>query len=204
MTQELKNVKNTVEKELENASNSQRDNIIYTIFKGDTMQIILKKDVQNLGEAGDVVTVKDGYARNFLLPSNLAQVATKGSLEARERDIARIKAKAEKLHAEALETAEKIEKLEVIKLSAKAGESGKLFGTITTKKLAEEIQALCGVEVDRKLITLDNPINKVGNFTMTVKLTSKVKAVVAVSVEASETVKETIVEEVEATEEAAE
>ncbi|MBR1977836.1 50S ribosomal protein L9 [bacterium] len=168
------------------------------------MQIILKKDVQNLGEAGDVVTVKDGYARNFLLPSNLAQVATKGSLEARERDIARIKAKAEKLHAEALETAEKIEKLEVIKLSAKAGESGKLFGTITTKKLAEEIQALCGVEVDRKLITLDNPINKVGNFTMTVKLTSKVKAVVAVSVEASETVKETIVEEVEATEEAAE
>ena len=69
------------------------------------MQIILKKDVQNLGEAGDVVTVKDGYARNFLLPSNLAQVATKGSLEARERDIARIKAKAEKLHAEALETA---------------------------------------------------------------------------------------------------
>ena len=204
MTQELKNVKNTVEKELENASNSQRDNIIYTIFKGDTMQIILKKDVQNLGEAGDVVTVKDGYARNFLLPSNLAQVATKGSLEARERDIARIKAKAEKLHAEALETAEKIEKLEVIKLSAKAGESGKLFGTITTKKLAEEIQALCGVEVDRKLITLDNPINKVGNFTMTVKLTSKVKAVVAVSVEASETVKETIVEEVEAAEEVAE
>ena len=88
------------------------------------MQVILKKDVQNLGEAGDLVNVKDGYARNFLLPQNAAEVATKGALQNREQNLARIKAKQEKLHQEALELAEKIEKVAELKLSAKAGESG--------------------------------------------------------------------------------
>lgn len=159
------------------------------------MQLILKKDVQNVGEAGDLITVKDGYARNYLIPNNLAEVATAGAMEARERNIQRIKAKSEKLHQEALAKAEKIEAVEVIELSAKAGESGKLFGTITTKKLAEELLNKSGIEVDRKTIILDNPINKVGEFTMTVKLSSKVKAQVKVVVAASETIKEAIVEE---------
>ncbi len=97
------------------------------------MQLILKKDVQNIGEAGDIVNVKDGYARNYLIPNNLAQAATKGSLEARDRDMARIKAKSEKLHQEALSLAEKIQAVEVIELSVKAGESEKLFGATTTK-----------------------------------------------------------------------
>ena len=165
------------------------------------MQVILKKDVQNLGEAGDLVNVKDGYARNFLFPNNVAELATEGSLAARERNIARIKAKSEKLHQEALEKAEKIEAVELISLSAKAGESGKLFGTITTKKLAEELLAKTGIEVDRKSIILDNPINHIGSFVMTVKLSSKVKAKLNVEVSASETIKETL--EVEETQEEA-
>ena len=164
------------------------------------MEVILKKDVQNIGEAGDIVTVKDGYARNFLLPQNFAEVATKGAKENREKNLARIKAKQEKLHAEALELAKKIEELGSIEFSAKAGESGKLFGAITTKKLAEEIKAKLGVEVDRKTISLDAPINKLGSFTMNIKLTSKVKVSLGVVVTASEVLKE----EVEATEEAAE
>ncbi|GBF23157.1 50S ribosomal protein L9 [Candidatus Gastranaerophilus sp. (ex Termes propinquus)] len=159
------------------------------------MQLILKKDVQNLGEVGDLVSVKDGYARNFLLPYNLAEVATKGALAAREVNIARIKAKSEKMHQDAVAQAEKIEALKTLEISAKAGESGKLFGTITTKKLAEELLAKTGVEVDRKTITLDNPINKVGEFVMTVKFTSKVKAKLNVAVSASETIKEAIIEE---------
>ncbi len=159
------------------------------------MQLILKKDVQNVGEAGDLINVKDGYARNYLIPNNLAEVATAGALEARERNIQRIKAKSEKLHKEALEKAENIEKIEVIELSAKAGESGKLFGTITTKKLAEEVLAKTGVEVDRKTIILDNPINKVGEFLMTIKLSSKVKAKLKVLVSASETIQEALVED---------
>ena len=160
------------------------------------MEVILRKDVQNVGEAGDIVTVKDGYARNFLLPQNFAEIATKGAKENREKNLARIKAKQEKLHAEALEIAQKIEELGSIEFSAKAGESGKLFGAITTKKLAEEINAKLGVEVDRKNISLDTPINKLGNFTMTIKLTSKVKASLGVSVVASEVLKEEVEEEI--------
>ena len=159
------------------------------------MQLILKKDVQNVGEAGDLINVKDGYARNYLIPNNLAEVATEGAMAARERNIQRIQAQSEKLHKEALEKAEKIEAAEVITLSAKAGESGKLFGTITTKKLAEELLNKSGVEVDKKTITLDNPINRIGEFLMTVKLSSKVKAQIKVIVTASETIKEAIVEE---------
>ena len=166
------------------------------------MQLILKKDVQNVGEAGDLINVKDGYARNYLIPNNLAEIATEGALAARERNIQRIKAKSEKLHKEALEKAEKIEASGVIEISAKAGESGKLFGTITTKKLAEELLNKSGIEVDRKTITLDNPINKVGEFLMTIKLSSKVKAQLKVVVSASETIKEAIVEEETTTEEA--
>ena len=154
------------------------------------MQVILKKDVQNIGEMGDLVNVKDGYARNYLIPNSLAEVATAGALAQRERNIARIKAKAEKLHQEALSAKEAIEKINVIQLSAKAGESGKLFGTITTKKLAEELLAKTGMAIDKKAIILDSPINHVGNFVMTIKLSSKVKAQLNVEVTASETIKE--------------
>ncbi len=165
------------------------------------MQVILKKDVQNLGEAGDMVTVKDGYARNYLLPQNAAEVATEGAVKNREQNIARIKAKQEKLHQEALAVAEKIEKFAELKLSAKAGESGKLFGTITTKKLAEELLAQAGIEVDRKNVSLNAPINKIGEYKMLIKLTSKVKCELAVTVTASEILKESVEEE-ETTEEA--
>ncbi len=161
------------------------------------MEVILKKDVQNIGEAGDIVNVKDGYARNFLLPQNFAEIATKGAKENREKNLARIKAKQEKLHAEALEVAKKIEELGNIEFSAKAGESGKLFGAITTKKLAEEIKAKTGIEIDRKSISLDSPINKLGSFTMQIKLTSKVKVTLGVNVNASEVLKEEIEEPVE-------
>ena len=160
------------------------------------MQVILKKDVQNLGEAGELVNVKDGYARNFLIPKNFAEIATEGALKNREQNIARIKAKQEKLHQEALAKAAEIEKLGQLELSAKAGESGKLFGTITTKKLCEELKEKANIEVDRKNVSLNAPINKVGEFTMLIKLTSKVKTELKVVVTASEVVKESIEEEV--------
>lgn len=163
------------------------------------MQIILKKDVQNLGEAGDLINVKDGYARNFLLPQKFAEVATEGALKNREQNLARIKAKQEKLHQQALEKAKEIEKIASLELAAKAGESGKLFGTITTKKLAEELAAK-GIEVDRKNITVNAPINKVGEYKLLIKLTSKVKTELAVVVTASEILKEEIAEEEAASE----
>ena len=166
------------------------------------MQVILKKDVQNLGEQGELVTVKDGYARNYLLPQNFAEIATKGALQNREHNLARIQAKQEKLHQEALAKAAEIEKVGTLELAAKAGESGKLFGTITTKKLCEELQAKAGIEVDRKTVSLNAPINKVGNYTMLIKLTSKVKTELTVNVTASEILKEEIEEVAETTEDA--
>lgn len=162
------------------------------------MQVILKKEVQNIGEAGDLVNVKDGYARNYLIPKNFAEVATEGALKNREQNIARIKAKQEKLHQEALAKAEEIEKLGSIELSAKAGESGKLFGTITTKKLCEVIKEKANIEIDRKTVSLNSPINKIGEFTMLIKLTSKVKTELKVVVTASEVVKESVEETEEA------
>ena len=161
------------------------------------MKVILKKDFQNLGEAADIVSVKDGYARNFLLPNDMAELATKGAIKNREQNLARIKAKQEKMHNEALEFAKRIEEIGKIELSAKAGESGKLFGTITTKKLAEELFAKLGSEVDKKDLTLNAPINKIGEYELTIKLTSKVKTQIAVVVTASEIIADKIEEEVE-------
>ncbi|MBQ6516292.1 50S ribosomal protein L9 [bacterium] len=169
------------------------------------MQVILKKDVQNVGEAGDVVNVKDGYARNFLFPKNFAELATKGAMDNREKNLARLQAKQEKLHNEALEKAKEIEKIGTLELSAKAGESGKLFGTITTKKLCEELKEKAGIELDRKMVSLNAPINKIGEYKMLIKLTSKVKTELNIVVTASEIIKESIEETEETkTEEAAE
>ena len=160
------------------------------------MQVILKKDVQNLGETGDVISVKDGYARNFLIPKNYAEIATEGALKNREKNLTRIRIKQEKLHQEALGKAELIEKIGKLELSAKAGESGKLFGAITTKKLCEEIKDKYNIEIDKKMVSLNHPINRIGDYVMLIKLTSKVKTELAISVSASEIVKESIEEEI--------
>lgn len=152
------------------------------------MKVILKKDVQALGESGDIVEVSDGYARNFLFPSNLAELATEGALKNRDKNLARIKAKAEKLHQEAMQTAETIKSIGALEIEAKAGENGKLFGAITTRKLAEEILDRTGIEVDRRNISLNNPINHVGEYKMVIRLTSKVEADLPVNVIASEVI----------------
>ncbi len=156
------------------------------------MKVILKQTIESLGEEGDVVEVKDGYARNFLLPKNLVEAATKGAMKNREQNIQRIKAKAEKLHQEALDKASKIESLGSISVEAKAGESGKLFGAVTTKKLAELILEKSSIEVDRRNITLEKPINHVGEFALKVKISTKVTASLGVVVTASEIIKEEV------------
>jgi large subunit ribosomal protein L9 len=156
------------------------------------MKVILKKDVQSLGESGDIVEVKDGHARNYLLPYNFAELATDGSLKNRERNLARIKSQAEKLHAEAVAKANAIKALNKLEITAKAGESGKLFGAITTRKLAEEVIAKSGIEVDRRNISLNKPINIVGEYIMLIKLTSKVSVELPVVISASEVFKEEI------------
>jgi large subunit ribosomal protein L9 len=116
------------------------------------MEVILKQDVEHLGFADDVVKVKDGYARNFLLPRGLAVSATTSekkqlteTLKQRAHKIAKIKAEAEKM-AEGLGDT-------ILKIGAKAGEQGKIFGSVNTIQIADAIRAL-GFEVDRKHIKL--------------------------------------------------
>lgn len=138
------------------------------------MKVILTKDVLSLGEAGDIVDVADGYARNYLLPSSMAEKATPGALKKREQNLARIKAKAEKMHNQAMQTAEEIKNIGKIEIQAKAGERGKLYGAITTRQLAQIIMEKSGFEVDRRNITVSSPINQVGEYKVNIKLTSKV------------------------------
>lgn len=148
------------------------------------MKVILKKDVAELGEHGAVVSVSDGYARNFLLPNGWAVIATKGSLKDLGMQQTRLQQKAEKKHQLDLETAKEIEGVGQLKLTARAGEHGKLFGTVTTRELAKLLTDKTGLQIDRKTLTLDNPINRLGEYKLDVKLSSKVSAKLAIFVEA--------------------
>lgn len=146
------------------------------------MKVILTKDVDTIGASGDVVDVADGYARNYLFPKSVAIEATDGSLADLNRRIARIRAKAEKKHADDLEKAKRVEGVGTITLEAKAGETGKLFGTITTKELAKILAEKTGMEFERRNINVDHPINKVGEYMLNVKISAKVSAQLQIDV----------------------
>lgn len=145
-------------------------------------EAILLKDVENLGTAGEAVDVSPGYLRNYLIPRKLAQPATKGALEEaqRRREAAE---RAEREQAErAQETASLLSKT-VLTISHRAGEDGRLFGSVTTKEIAEAIQQARGLKVDRKRIRLTDPIREVGTYMIEVELgggvIAKVKTIIA-------------------------
>lgn len=148
------------------------------------MQVILTKDVDTVGNSGDVINVSEGYARNYLFPKNMAVVACDGSLRDLQGRIERIRAKAEKKHQEDVVKAEKIQAIGEITLEANAGETGKLYGTITTKELTAVLKEKTGLDLERRNLNLDHPINKVGNYTLFVKISPKVSAEVKVLVKA--------------------
>jgi large subunit ribosomal protein L9 len=156
------------------------------------MEVILKEDVANLGHRGDVVKVADGYGRNFLLPRKLALQATlanKAVIEQMKTAAARRSA-SEKIQAE--ELVSKLEPL-VLSFTRKSGESGQLFGSVTSADIAAELEAK-GFEVDRRKIQLAEPIKSVGNFNVAVKLHREVTAHLKVQV-AADTVQESTVAE---------
>ncbi|TYP57434.1 50S ribosomal protein L9 [Thermosediminibacter litoriperuensis] len=139
------------------------------------MKVILLQDVKSLGKKGDLVNVADGYARNFLFPKNLAVEATPGNLakleqekRARENKLAREKQEAEEL-------AGKI-KSSTVTLKVKAGEQGKIFGSITSKDIAEALNKQHGLDIDKRKIQLDEPIKSLGSYEITVKLHPEVEA----------------------------
>ena len=145
------------------------------------MKIILKKDVQNLGEAGEVVEVKNGYALNFLVPQGYATVATKGALKQHEETIRQRAHKEAKLVSDAEAVKKNIESLPV-KLTVKVSESGKLYGAVTAAQVAEALAAL-GVDIDKKNNTLPE-IKETGEYVGKAKVYKTVVAEVKVTVEA--------------------
>ncbi len=127
------------------------------------MDIILLQDVDNLGYKDDVVNVKPGYARNFLIPRNMALVANRSNLKALEEKLRQTELKRQKMLAEYEGQAKKIEEA-TIKVGAKVGTSGKIFGSITNIQVADAIKNTTGVEVDRKKLKLQDEIKSLGTY----------------------------------------
>lgn len=145
------------------------------------MIVILTKDVKGKGKAGDVVKVSDGYARNMLLPKGLAKEATQGNVRSLEKQKEIAAEKKAEQKAAAQKQAERLENV-TINIKSKGGEGGKLFGSITSKDVAEALEKQEGIKVDKKKIDMKNPIKQAGISTVTVKLFSEVSADVKVEV----------------------
>ena len=145
------------------------------------MKIILLQDVKSLGKKGDIINANDGYARNFILPKKLGVEATGKNLN----DLKLQNQNAEKIAAQNLadakELAKKIEEQKIV-VSMKAGEGGKVFGSVSTKEIAEETKKQTGIEIDKKKIQLSEAIKGFGMYEVPVKLHSKVTATLKISV----------------------
>jgi large subunit ribosomal protein L9 len=144
------------------------------------MKVILKRDVKGLGHTGDVKDVKDGYARNFLLPTGAAALADANALLNWERHKDEREAREQGLRAEAEAMAERLRELK-LEVPVKAGEKNRLFGSVTNREIAELI-AKEGIEVDRHAIHLREPIKTLGDFKADIRLMPGVDAELTISV----------------------
>ena len=140
------------------------------------MEVILKKNIDKLGYKDEVVTVKPGYGRNFLIPQGYATLATPGAKKAHEEMLKQRAHKESKIIAEAEALAEKLVEL-TVKIATKVGENGKIFGSVNTVQLAEALK-VAGFEVDRKSLKIkDEPIKEVGTYEAEANLHKGVKPV---------------------------
>ncbi|MDB4908132.1 MAG: ribosomal protein [Gemmatimonadetes bacterium] len=137
------------------------------------MEIILRQAIENLGAPGDVVKVKAGYARNFLLPRGYAYEATPGNLKRIGQEKARLEAAESERRGTASELAAKLEQVSLT-FSARVGEEGKLFGSVTTADIVQQLEAQ-GFHIEKRMIDLHEPIKTLGVFRVPVKLHADVK-----------------------------
>ena len=145
------------------------------------MKVILQKEVEKLGTPGEVVTVADGYARNFLVPRGLAVPATRGAVRNAESLKRAHDERTAKARTEAQTVADRLAQA-TVRITHQAGEEGKLFGSITAPELAAEIERQAGETVDRRDIHLDEPIRSIGSHEVHVRLHPEVTATVTVEV----------------------
>ncbi|RWZ54703.1 50S ribosomal protein L9 [Halobacillus fulvus] len=146
------------------------------------MKVIFTADVKGKGKKGEIKNVNDGYARNYLLKNNLAVEATKGNMKAQEAK----DQKKEQLAQEEVEEAKKLKEtlgnLEV-NLAAKSGDGGRLFGSVTSKQIAEELKKTHNIKIDKRKIELDEPIRTLGYTNVPVKLHNEVTGTIKVHIE---------------------
>ncbi|MDR3349638.1 MAG: 50S ribosomal protein L9 [Acidaminococcales bacterium] len=149
------------------------------------MKVILRQDDKKLGKRGDVVDVSEGYARNFLLPKNLAMAATEANLNQakQQRDAAAFRAKTQE--DQALMLCSQLGKVQIT-VKVKVGENGKLFGSVTAKDVAEALVKETGLDIDRRKIELKEPIKKTGEYKAVAKLHPNIAAEFAVRVQEEE------------------
>lgn len=147
------------------------------------MKVILQKDVKGLGKAGDIANASDGYARNYLIPRGLVVEASTGNVnEVKQQKMAAEKRK-EKEQTEAQKLKERLEKLTVT-LSAKAGEGGRLFGSITNKEISDALNKQHHIELDKRKINLPEPIRVLGETTVEVKVYPNMAGTLKIKVQA--------------------
>lgn len=148
------------------------------------MKVILKADVKSLGKKGKVCEVSDGYARNFLIPRGLAVAATDGNVQdlahkQKQEDLRRQK---ERQAAEELKN--KIEQMKII-LKVKVGEKGRLFGSVTNKEIAETLETVYKIKIDKRKIEVKDPIKNIGEHSVSIKLHPEVAGNLSVIIEAN-------------------
>jgi large subunit ribosomal protein L9 len=140
-----------------------------------TVKVILREDVQNLGDAGEIVSVKPGFARNYLLPQELAYEATESSVRRLEQERERAEQRARRDYLEARRQASQLEELSIT-FQARAGEESKLFGSITSADIADRLKEQgLDFQVDRKQIDLDEPIKSLGVHNVPIRLHAEVR-----------------------------
>ncbi len=144
------------------------------------MEIILQEDVENLGQIGDVINVRDGYARNYLLPRSLALEANRRNLRVLEHQKRLVAAKKERALSQAQTLSAQLAALNVV-VPARAGEENRLFGSVTNLDIEKALKAQ-GVEVDRRKILLAEPIKQLGTYTVPIQLSGGVRGNVSVQV----------------------
>ena len=145
------------------------------------MKVILQQDVKGQGKKGQMVEVSEGYARNFLLPRKLAIVATTDTINTMNLKEKARKAEEARQKAEAQATAEKLKELQV-KLTAKAGNGGKLFGAVTTKEISDGLKKQFNIDIPKQKLVLDEPIKAFGTYQVKAKLGFEVTGTVSVAV----------------------
>ncbi len=148
------------------------------------MEVVLKEDIFNLGKMGEVVRVKDGYARNYLLPRGLVLVANKKNLKGLEHEKRVIAAKKERTLSSAQSLSEKLSAVS-IRIPAKVGEEGKLFGSVTNLHIEKALSEI-GHTVERRKIHLPEPIKNIGEYEVPIRLANDVTANIKVSVVSEE------------------